>query len=561
MLHYLYQYRSSPRQQIYGLDTTTWHITQPTSRQTAYRHKPVFRGSVSPSIKFLQKASEQESLIVLPSKHVIKKLSIRTLPFFVLTVIGLIRLANAFLMGLMPQDAYYYFYTLHPDLSYYDHPPAIALIILAMTSLLGKHVYALKLGDFVITSMMLMVTFSLARKVIGNHRACLAIQLFTSSVLATILTSVSTPDVPLMFFWSICLWFFHRSITHLNLLDWIWTGFFMGLAFDSKYTAIFLLVGCLIFILGSPRHRPLLMSREFFIMLLTFLLTILPVLLWNAKHDWVSLGFQSTTRLKSLLDLNVRPHLTLGVIGHQMFVLLPVLLICLYLILGKHILKVIRGFLPGESLLFLLSFSLPILCAFLLLSPFYWVKLNWMMPGYIAGTILVGIYIKTKWVDRQLYISFAVHLLLFIQVLFYPINIKSDDTWWGWEQLASEVGALKQKYPHDFIFSADSYKTSAILSFYLETEEIYAGNVIGLRGLQFELVHPDFRRLHGSNGLFIDSNRNLQFNRKSQLDLIDHLRLYFKSVEVLPAIDIARTNGSILRQFKVYRCKGYQAIK
>jgi len=42
---------------------------------------------------------------------------------FSLLLILVLRFAFIGLMGLMPQDAYYFFYSEHPALSYYDHPP------------------------------------------------------------------------------------------------------------------------------------------------------------------------------------------------------------------------------------------------------------------------------------------------------------------------------------------------------------------------------------------------------------------------------------------------------
>ena len=40
--------------------------------------------------------------------------------------------------GLMPQDAYYFFYAEHPSLSYLDHPPMIAVVLGLFAAILGK---------------------------------------------------------------------------------------------------------------------------------------------------------------------------------------------------------------------------------------------------------------------------------------------------------------------------------------------------------------------------------------------------------------------------------------
>ena len=71
-------------------------------------------------------------------------------PIAIITVILILRLVFIFIMGPMPQDAYYFFYSQHPALSYFDHPPMIAIVLRLFTTIFGKNVIALKLaGSFV----------------------------------------------------------------------------------------------------------------------------------------------------------------------------------------------------------------------------------------------------------------------------------------------------------------------------------------------------------------------------------------------------------------------------
>jgi len=66
-------------------------------------------------------------------------------------IIFSIRLLFTGIMGIMPQDAYYYFYASHLDLSYYDHPPMIAYLLRFFTTIFGKKVFVLKLADTTLT--------------------------------------------------------------------------------------------------------------------------------------------------------------------------------------------------------------------------------------------------------------------------------------------------------------------------------------------------------------------------------------------------------------------------
>ena len=68
-----------------------------------------------------------------------------------LIAIYVIRLIVNQMMGLMPQDAYYYFYSEHLALSYFDHPPMVAYMLKAFSLVFGKSVAAVKLTDFIVT--------------------------------------------------------------------------------------------------------------------------------------------------------------------------------------------------------------------------------------------------------------------------------------------------------------------------------------------------------------------------------------------------------------------------
>src|SRR5690606_3403709 len=100
---------------------------------------------------------------------------------------------------------YYYFYTEHPAISYFDHPPAIAWVLKAFTVVLGKEVWVIKLADTLVTLGTLLVFRQLALFFLPRHRAMQGLLLLGSTLMVTILSLVSTPDVPLMLCWSLAL--------------------------------------------------------------------------------------------------------------------------------------------------------------------------------------------------------------------------------------------------------------------------------------------------------------------------------------------------------------------
>lgn len=475
-------------------------------------------------------------------------------PLLALLFILILRLTFICFMGLMPQEAYYYFYSEHPALSYYDHPPGIAYMIRGFTYLFGQEVFVLKLAATVVTFATLIAFYYLCSCFLDQRHSMRAMALLLSTFMITILSLVSTPDVPLMLWWSLSLIALFQAIFRGKNSYWVWSGIMMGLAFDSKYTALLLPVGVVLFLLLSPAYRKLFYTPWLYICLAIFLITISPVIIWNWQHDFASFRFQSAGRIHEVKGLHLNALGFLGTIGHQAALLIPILFFSLFVVVRKIIKRnrLRTASVPAPQL-FLLCFFMPAFIGFLLLSFFYWVKLNWMMPAYITGIIWVSLYLPAKWIRIQLLFSVIVHLALAVEILFYPLIIKSDDTWVGWNELAQKVRQLKKEYPGYFIFSADDYKTSAVLNFYLD-DMVYSKNVIGERALQFDYVQSNLHLLEGRDALFVDSDTDLKLSKEESYPSI--LNSYFDRVVPLRLIQV-REEGRLVRRFLVYQCTNY----
>ncbi|MET3880415.1 glycosyltransferase family 39 protein [Chitinophaga sp. OAE865] len=488
------------------------------------------------------------------SKHFVAYITANKRMAAAIGFIVLLRFSFIGIMGAMPQDAYYYFYGQHFALSYFDHPPAIAWILRAFTDLLGSHVFVIKLADTLVTIGTLLAFYTLARCFLPKERAWNGLLLLGATLMITILSLVSTPDVPLLLFWTLSLIAVYRAVFEQRKAYWIWAGIAMGLAFDSKYTAVFLPAGAVLFLLLSGQHRRYLWSPWFFASILFFFITILPVVIWNVNNNFASFRFQSSERVGGI---EFRPLDFFGVIGHQAAILLPVLFFALlyyvYRLVRKYGWHIHR--ISARSL-FLLCFFIPIFAIFLLISPIYWVKINWMMPAYITGIIWVSTWITFKYVRWQWICSLVIHLALAVEIVFYPVPIHSDDTMIGWKGLGAGVKTLAREYPDDFIFSADDYKTSAMLNLYLG-RMVYSRNIIGENALQFDFIGTDIHALKGKNALFINSLTDVNDDVDEREFVEEELTPYFSAIHSLPPI-IVTQHGRVVRKFLVYRCMDYQ---
>lgn len=477
------------------------------------------------------------------------------LVLFTFSFLLLLRFVFAGVMGLMPQDAYYYFYSQHLALSYYDHPPAIAYLLRFFTSLFGDKVIVIKLANTITTLFTVFAFYHLASRFLSGHKKQVAVLLFFSSFLITILSLVVTPDIPLLLFWTLSLLALHNALFLDKKIYWIWAGIAMGLSFDSKYTGLLLVIGLFLFLIFSGKHRKLFFSVWFWLCILFFAITISPVIIWNIQYDFASLGFQSAERLQSMSGFKIHLEFLPGVLVHQAAILLPVLFISLIIVLYKTFRKYgLRIQKISADKLFLLAFFLPGFLGFLAVSPIYWVKVNWIMPAYITGIIWVSIYFKIKWLRIQLIISLIVHIVMAAEIIFYLVPVKSEDTWYGWGELARQVKKIKKSNPDDFIFSSGSYKTAAILDFYLK-ERVYAANVVGTNALQFSIVDTDLNLLKGKNAILINYNSDI-LAETQQKELPPFILSFFDEVTQMEFISIKKYS-KIVRQFSVYKCRNY----
>jgi 4-amino-4-deoxy-L-arabinose transferase-like glycosyltransferase len=462
-------------------------------------------------------------------------------------------------MGLMPQDAYYYLYGQHLSLSYFDHPGMIGYVLRAFTDLFGQAIFVIKLADFIITSLTIISFYKLASYFLSKQKLQRAFILLTSTIFVSILSFNSTPDVPLLLFWTLSLNYLYKAIFEEKNKYWILGGIAMGLAFNSKYTALFLQIGLIGFLIFSNKYRKLILSPWVWTSLILSVIVTFPVWYWNYQNEFASFVFQSSERTNSISEFKISPKNFFGAIGHQMFLLLPILFAIISVFTFKYIKRVVLKFkVPQAKTLFLLAFFIPTFVGFFSLTPIYWVKLNWMMPSYITGIILAGMFINKKLLKAQIIISIVFHLLASFQILFYIVPIKSDDTWVGWKELALETEKLQKKYPNTFVFSDDNYKTSACLNFFMK-EKVYAQNIIDLPALHFDYLDDNLSSLETKNALFIDSDKRFKNNDKkgNQHPL---LKKNFERVLELEPIIITINNRKV-RKFWVFYCTNYHAKK
>ncbi len=473
-----------------------------------------------------------------------------------LVLLNAARFLAGFAFDLVPQEAYYLQYAQHLALSYFDHPPALAYLLRVALELLGPRELAPRLCAFLLSVGTQLLWIDLARRHLGDRWPAAA-WLFLSTGLFAVTSLISTPDVPLLFFWTLGLRWLWQAVFDERRAAWLLAGVALGLAFDSKYTGLALQGGLVLFLVAAPApaHRRWLRTPWPYLCLLLAQLLMAPVYLWNAQHGFASFAFQTQERVERATGLTAVNFAKL--VATQSALVGPFLLAALGLVCLRPR-KLLAGVEPAvrDRRLFLFCFFAPTFALFVAISAFALVKPNWLMPCYLAGALLAVELLPKRWAVANVALCLALHVLAGVELVAYPVAIQSDDTWKGWRALGAEVNRLVAERPGAFVFSADGYKTAAELRFY-STAEVYGPNVLGQRGLQFDYLDPDLsKKLRGRDAWFLDSaptDLSPDLRGEAPADL----RERFMNVKELPPLIISE-RGRPVRKFYLYWCESYR---
>ncbi len=102
---------------------------------------------------------------------------------------------------------------------------------------------------------------------------------------------VMTPDVPLVFFWSLSLLVLLRTLERTSIRWYLGLGAALGLGFCAKYHMVLFVPIALVWLFVSGRWREVRWTRLPYTVL-AGLMFCAPVWMWNYQNDWVSFRFQ-----------------------------------------------------------------------------------------------------------------------------------------------------------------------------------------------------------------------------------------------------------------------------
>jgi 4-amino-4-deoxy-L-arabinose transferase-like glycosyltransferase len=358
------------------------------------------------------------------------------------------KLVVAALLPLGADEAYYWVWSKNLQLSYYDHPAMIAWIFKA-GHFLEPFLNAVRWPGVVMGHLTLVVWFLILRKHINGDQLKIWIYLILFSPLLGFGSIILTPDLPVLFFWSLALLFALRALERRTALDYFFLGIALGLGFSSKYHIV-LFLPCLIFYLQFEKRWHDLILKFLPLTMLAGIITSLPVIIWNFQNEFSSIVFQLKHGLeKSSYDFIWTASYVLG----EVLLIFPLIF---YAALKAS---------PPKSLRWLPYFAWTPLLFFFFTSFRASTELNWPIIAFPAALTLSVFHRKImSW--SKIYIFFwAFFYILVIGTIALPtfrkIHGKIEEPY----QLR-ELAYLVQQYRPLY---ADSYQVASSLWYFSKT--------------------------------------------------------------------------------------------
>ena len=325
-------------------------------------------------------------------------------------LIGLITLARAvaaFTIPLTGDEAYYWEWSRHPAFGYVDHPPMVAWTIAAF-SWIGHAPGFVRFGFVLCGAVAALALAAATIEITRSRRAgAIAALALTLTPLATVVFVIPSPDGPYLMFWALALWFAAHAFRHDRRGNWVLLGLAVGGVLLSRVLGFALLFGLIVYALGPSRRAS--WRRGMPLMLGTAFVVMLPFLIWNAQHDWVTFAFALLHRHEEKHEFS-----TFSVLAAQIAAYSP----------GIWAAAMACAFRPRNALL--AWTALPQFILVMVLSLFERVEISWIFGFFVSLCAMLGIaYLSLNPQARRLWTWItaapaAVLLVLLFTFIFAP---------------------------------------------------------------------------------------------------------------------------------------------
>ncbi|MBN1262720.1 MAG: glycosyltransferase family 39 protein [Anaerolineae bacterium] len=204
-----------------------------------------------------------------------------------------LRFVDLTALPLIPDEAYYWLWSEHLDWAYTDHPAGMALLIRAGTALLGDSELGIRWVNALLGAICVALIYRIGCRLFSRAAgrfaaaltACGAPYLITSRFTYTNAAFLSLMLLNLILFFEMVRASHRRSGWAISF------GVTLALLFNVKFTAYLYAMALGVLILAG--YRSLLRDPRFWSAVGIAGLGLVPILIWNAAHDWTTFRWQA----------------------------------------------------------------------------------------------------------------------------------------------------------------------------------------------------------------------------------------------------------------------------
>ena len=493
-------------------------------------------------------------------------------------VIAILLLARLFYISsktieLSEDESYQWLWSKHLALSYYSKPPLIAYTQFVGTSLFGDTAFGVRFFSPVISALLSVIVLRFFTKTVNARAGFFLLLITTATPLLSAGSILMTVDPLLVLFWTAAMVSGWRAVQpNAPLRYWLWTGLWMGLGFLSKFSYQ-LISWVLFFILWAPARKSLRRPGPYLALLINAI-CLLPVLIWNHQHGWITMqhiaqnaGADTQWTPARMLRFSSRfLSAEFGLLNPIFFVAMIWAAIAMW-----------RRNRNNPLLLYFFAMGAPVLLINFALSFHSNVLPNWIAPSVIPLFCLMIAYWDTRWrlgstgikpwLIAGLIFGFAAGLLFhetnWIKKLtgrYLPVNVDPLHRVRGWSDVARVAGEARTEILSEgkptFIIT-EHYGLAGEISFYLpeakaavtQTPLVYYKSSPVPKNQFF--FWPGYNLRKGENAVYVrELDRNVPDPKPAPKSIVDE----FESVTDMGVRNVMY-HGQLLRPLQFFACR------
>ena len=513
-----------------------------------------------------------------------------------IAAITVLRLALIATKDLEFDEAHYWLWSGRLAPAYFTKGPAVAFVIRAGTMLFGSSEFGVRFFSPIFAAGTSLLLFYFGRRLFGQIAALWLVIGLNVTPIFNVGAFLMTIDPLSIFFWTASMYTFWLALERTPNFSVYWpaTGLLAGLGFLAKYTNALELVSIILVLAFAPRLRQEFKRPGLYSLLGMFVLCVIPPIVWNQQHAWVTLSHLWLKGGLNEEDVGFHFWEPLKFIGAHFLFYSPMLFLALVLGVARMVPRINQQL----KALFLFWFGVPVFVFYFLISLNKVAAPNWDALAFI-GFALLAAYAWREWLESKAWFRAGACIGLVLGLIMSLFAVDSDllgslgfnlarrdpmDRLRGWRSGAAAVEGLRHEWEaklgEKLFLIADDRDRASEVSFYLKDKRLEGPGhppvyLVESQDLlnQFSLwprydefvtapkeTAPTEDQPYSEGGVNLFTGRSALFIRDgANGTLVHNIRAAFETAYPIAIIEVQR-NGRHVRTWRIFLCQHYRTL-